>query len=817
MRKLAVVMILAGIAMSAVAACRTPPTSAVLITIAPPLPAAPPLTPPPPAISAPGTQEAPPSPTTIPLPTGYAFLPQPTQPAQGYPAPLLTPPPGGYPAPLPTAAPSPTPTPLALNLPPAPTPTPAPNAISPENAAHLQPVARITPESLESHFRDMLSSPVLDVALSADETRAAVVKLDGIFVYDLAAPRVLNYIDTGSADPARAFFTDDPNVLFTSSGWYSTKLGATFFDVPTGQRTEVARVPWPAMPYLLTQAYPSPDRQMLIIQQGNAARFYDMRTLQPLITWPDRWFPATAITFSPNSHLAAISFEGVTVWDVAAGKRLFTPTPPNTSTSQNVLAAFSPDGSLLATADGATLRVWEVAPPRERFHASLGGLYAISLAFSPEGQKVAVASDQAVSVWSAQSGEQLLMTGGRAPQFSPGGARLAVQSDNPERISVWDVPASGSQPRFTLNGTQPQFMPDNRLLLQVITGTYAFADPNTGALSSTFSAQQVRVLKDGRLLDVRDDGSIRLLDPANGQPLTTLAIRARPAPATSVIYLPDSYHLVIASGNSTLRLQAPVDEDIYNLPPSNEQGAWIYQVALAPNGKVIASASKDGCLALFDSKYIYSSLLQSDECPLEGELTSIAFAPDGSRIAAGSSDGGVKLWPTDAVAIAPAKALTGHTNWVWSVAFSPDSAQIASASADKTIRVWDVASGSLLMTLTGHTEAVHSVAYSPDGSMLVSGAWDGTLKLWDARHGTLLRTLTGHTDKFNQVIFSRDGQVIASASSDGTVHLWDTATGLDIVTLNPRGGVVWGVAFSADGRQLAAALNDGTVQVWEAP
>lgn len=754
---------------------------------------------------------APATPTATPLPEGYPVSPpQPSLPPGSYP-------PGGYPAPWPTAPPMPTMPPPPPTPRVAPTVPLAPNAIAPGNAAQLRPAGRITPESRERYEGGLFpSGPIWDVALSKDETRLAVARPDGVHVYDLANRRPLNYLDTGSALPVRIFFLDNDRTLMTSSAGDALPHGATFFDIASGQRSRVLRVPWPAMPHLGTWAYPAPSEQILVLHQGNAARFYDLRTLQLLPTWPDRWFPATAIVFSPDSRLAAISFSGVAVWEIETGRLLFRPTPPNTSTTMRPLAAFSPDGQLLATADGRMLRLWEVSPPQQKFETALGGFFAGRLIFSPDGQKLAVATESQVFVWSAQTGERLLATGGYAPQFSPDSAGLVVQSGE-DQISVWSLP--DQQARFTLSGTDPHFTPDGRLLIRVITDTYAFVEAGTGTLGPTFAAQRPRFLRDGRLLDVRDDGAIRLLNAQDGQPLTTLSIQRRPSPATSVVFRPDG-RLAIASGNATVRLDALVDPDPYNLPPTAEQGGWIYQIALAPDGKTVGSASKDGRLALFDSDYLFASYLESDERvsePGAGELTSVAFSPDGARVAAGSSEGSVKVWSTASPLRTPTPTFTGHANWVWGVAYSPDGRQLASASADRTVRLWDAANGQTLFTLRGHADTVRSVAYSPDGALLVSAGWDGTLKVWDAHTGELRRTLSGHTGGVNQAVFSRDGRLIASAARDGTVRVWETATGRELAVLRPEGGHVWSVAFSLDGRQLAAALNDGAVQVWEAP
>jgi WD40 repeat protein len=238
------------------------------------------------------------------------------------------------------------------------------------------------------------------------------------------------------------------------------------------------------------------------------------------------------------------------------------------------------------------------------------------------------------------------------------------------------------------------------------------------------------------------------------------------------------------------------------------QDDQITDLEFSPHGHLLASASEDKTIALWDVTNQRRIHTLADHIRA---VTCVAFSSNGRWLASGSADKTMKVWDVE----------TGHlaytlsdTKTIAALALSPDGHWLASTS-DDTVKIWDVLSARVAHVLR-HRDSVNSIAFNGDGRLVASGSDDSTVKVWEVETGRLVGGPLPHDDAVQVVAFSPDGRLIASGGYFKTITLWSATTWLSVQTLLP-GAQVKDLAFNVDGSRLMSMSRDGKVTLWEAP
>jgi WD40 repeat protein len=294
-------------------------------------------------------------------------------------------------------------------------------------------------------------------------------------------------------------------------------------------------------------------------------------------------------------------------------------------------------------------------------------------------------------------------------------------------------------------------------------------------------------------------------------PLTTnllKTLRGHKKTVYSIDFSPDGKILASGSRDNTIKLwDVKTGQEIGTLIG---HGNSVFSVAINPQGNILASGSKDRTIKLWDlqTNQVIRTWRHKDG------VRAVVFSHDGRILASGSYDGTIKLWEVKSGRLL--NTINAHKDGVLAIAFMPDDQIIASGGREDMIKLWEVNSGKLEQTIRADGDRVWAIAFNPDGFLLAAGSGDNSLKIWETKTGHELHNLQGHGYWVLSLAFSQDGRILASGSSDSTIRLWEVHSGNQLDILQQHGNSVFSVTFSPDGRFLASASKDETVKIWGA-
>ena len=284
---------------------------------------------------------------------------------------------------------------------------------------------------------------------------------------------------------------------------------------------------------------------------------------------------------------------------------------------------------------------------------------------------------------------------------------------------------------------------------------------------------------------------------------------AKSGPVWSLSFAPDGQTLVVGAEDGSVRLVDPKNGEVRRT--IGRMGGNVWSVDVSPDAQHLVVACDDSEVKVYSLK----TYAVEFAFPQPTSTKAAVFSPDGKYLATGDRNATIRVWDMDTQI--PTE-LEKHHGTVHGLAFSPDGKRLASAGSDGAVKVWDLHDPKKNpVSLEEHSGSVYGLAFSPnqDKPRLASAGWDGTVRIWDASNGDLLHTLRGHVGDVWAVSFGKDGKILASGGSDGTVRIWDVETGKELHAYRGGNRGVHCVRFASDGITLAAAGRDGQVRVWE--
>jgi eukaryotic-like serine/threonine-protein kinase len=451
--------------------------------------------------------------------------------------------------------------------------------------------------------------------------------------------------------------------------------------------------------------------------------------------------------------------------------------------------AISPDGSLVASIDTPNIVVRSLSDGTlvKRIDNVLGPV----IKFSPSGHHLlAEDSDTAIRRWNtADWMEESRLEGLRAPfAFASQGKALAAWAG--DHLAVWDTATWTPQKRFSATAELQVF--NRQSLATSPDGNILFRGGDQGKIRSW---------------NIADDRELEPLDTGIRHTIPCLAVSSRG---------------ILAAAHFTGQVTLWDIRSRQRLDLLHDHRSWVSTVAFSSDGSVLASASADRTLAVYDVHEDGSAVFRERLSGHEGEVWAMALTPDARWICTGSEDGTLLLWSVGERSVAPQGNLPSIP-----LEFTRSGRGLVGWSEDGALLELEVATGKaaplvgmpapLNVNLGAQVWALDS--YNPLKNRVTLRKWAALvtvegLEIWNIQTGELERSIPDPQIDKQSCTFSDDGSLFAATSHEMGLRLWQTSDWSFKQLIPDRKSGGWtSLCFSMDNKKLVGMNRRGNVLI----